>query len=89
MGVRVTGRVIVLGAERSGTSVVTEMLHRWGAHAGEPSKLTGPSEHSPHGQWEYEPLWELLSEIGDFAHGATCWDPAFEERVTASSSCRR
>ena len=24
--------IIVLGAERSGTSVVTEMVHRWGAY---------------------------------------------------------
>ncbi len=26
--------IIVLGVERSGTSVVAEMLHRWGAYAG-------------------------------------------------------
>jgi len=73
-------RIIVLGAERSGTSVVTEMVHRWGAYAGEPSELTPPSEHNPHGQWEYEPLWEFLAEVGDFP-GETWWDPAFEERI--------
>ena len=26
--------IIVLGVERSGTSVVAEMLHRWGAYVG-------------------------------------------------------
>ena len=26
--------IIVLGVERSGTSVVAEVLHRWGAYAG-------------------------------------------------------
>ena len=80
---RRAGRIIVLGSERSGTSVVTEMVHRWGAYAGEPDELTGPSEHSPHGQWEYEPLWRLLEEIGDFPKGATWWDPKFDQRVRA------
>jgi len=83
MAASAPGRIIVLGAERSGTSVVTHMVHLWGAHAGEPGTLTGPSEHNPHGQWEYEPLWRLLGEIGDFARGATWWDPAFEARVRA------
>jgi hypothetical protein len=76
-------RVVVLGAERSGTSVVTEMVHRWGAHAGEPEQLTQANEHSPQGQWEYQPLWGFLAELGDFAQGATWWDPAFEGRITA------
>src|SRR5262249_37748805 len=34
-------------------------------------------------QWEYQPLWQLLEEIGDFRDGATWWDPKFEERVRA------
>ena len=34
--------IIVLGAERSGTSVVVEMVYRWGAYA-------GPSEKLQHG----------------------------------------
>ena len=28
--------IIVLGVERSGTSVGAEMVHRWGAYAGPP-----------------------------------------------------
>jgi hypothetical protein len=76
-------RIIVLGAERSGTSVVTDMIHRWGAYAGEPEQLTAANEHNPQGQWEYKPLWDFLAELGDFAQGATWWDPAFEERITA------
>ena len=76
-------RIIVIGAERSGTSVVTDMVHCWGAYAGEPEKLTAANEHNPQGQWEYEPLWDFLAELGDFAQGATWWDPAFEERIKA------
>jgi hypothetical protein len=75
--------IIVLGAERSGTSVVTDMIHRWGAYAGEPEQLTAANEHNPQGQWEYNPLWDFLAELGDFAQGATWWDPAFEERIMA------
>ena len=34
--------IIVLGVERSGTSVVAEMVHRWGAYAG-PSREVAQS----------------------------------------------
>jgi hypothetical protein len=78
-----SARIIVLGAERSGTSVVTEMVHRWGAYAGDLEQLTQANEHSPQGQWEYRPLWDFLAELGDFAQGAPWWDPAFGERITA------
>jgi hypothetical protein len=76
-------RIIVLGAERSGTSVVTDMIHRWGAYAGEPEQLTAANAHNPQGRWEYKPLWDFLAELGDFAQGATWWDPAFAERIAA------
>jgi hypothetical protein len=76
-------RIIFLGAERSGTSVVTDMIHRWGAYAGEPERLTAAHEQNPQGQWESNPLWDFLVELGDFAQGATWWDPAFAERITA------
>jgi hypothetical protein len=76
-------RIIVLGTERSGTSLVTEMVHRWGAYAGEPDQLTAANEHNPQGQWEYKPLWDFLVEVGDFAKGVTWWDAAFEAHITA------
>ena len=73
--------IIVLGAERSGTSVIAEMIYRWGAYAGEPEKLHAADEHAPRGYWEYLPLWDLLAELGEFASGATWWDPNFQERI--------
>jgi len=48
--------IIVLGVERSGTSVVAEMIHRWGAYAGDQEKpifdlypgfQNGPSYRTP------------------------------------------
>ena len=78
-----TQRIIVLGAERSGTSVVAEMIHRWGAFAGSSDKLPPPDEHNPHGRWEYMPLWDLLTEIGGFKTGISWWDADFDDRVAA------
>ena len=70
--------IIVLGVERSGTSVVAEMLHRWGAYAGPPEKLHKADAHAPRGYWEFLPLWDLLAELGDFDTGATWWDKDFQ-----------
>ena len=73
--------IIVLGVERSGTSVVAEMVHRWGAYAGPPEKLHEADAHAPRGYWEFLPLWDLLAELGDFDAGATWWDPDFQQRT--------
>ena len=69
--------IIVLGAERSGTSVSAEMVHAWGAYAGDPGELPPADELNPSGRWEYLPLWDLLSEIGEFATRATWWAEDF------------
>lgn len=73
--------IIILGAERSGTSVVAEMVHAWGAYAGASEKLHAADAHAPRGYWEYLPLWDLLAELGDFASGATWWDCDFQHRI--------
>lgn len=57
--------IIVLGAERSGTSVLAEMIHRWGAYAGAPDHTRLGDPQNPRGYWEYEPIWRMLVEIGD------------------------
>ena len=73
--------IIVLGVERSGTSVVAEMLHRWGAYAGPPEKLHQADVHAPRGYWEFLPLWDLLAKLGEFDAGATWWDLDFQQRI--------
>ena len=78
--------VIVLGAERSGTSVCAEMVHAWGAYAGDPGELAAPDELNPRGRWEYLPLWELLAEIGGFAAGASWWAEDFPAQVAAKAA---
>jgi hypothetical protein len=73
--------VIVLGSERSGTSVVAEMAHRWGAYAGEPGDLPDPDPRNERGRWEYQPLWDLLAQIGEFDRGLSWWDESFPDVV--------
>lgn len=78
--------IIVLGVERSGTSVVAEMIYRWGAYAGESDKLHEADERAPRGYWEYLPLWEFLAELGEFSSGGTWWSKDFQERMEGKVS---
>ena len=78
--------IIVLGVERSGTSVVAEMVHIWGAYAGPSEKLHAADAHAPRGYFEYLPLWDFLAELGDFASGATWWDADFQQRMADRAS---
>jgi hypothetical protein len=78
--------IIVLGAERSGTSVCAEMVHAWGAYAGDPGDLSAADVLNPRGRWEYLPLWNLLAETGDFAAGATWWAEDFPEKIAAKAA---
>ena len=73
--------IIVLGAERSGTSVLAEMIHRWGAYAGAPDHIRPGDSQNPRGYWEYEPIWRMLLEVGDLERGASWWDASFEDRI--------
>jgi hypothetical protein len=78
--------VIVLGAERSGTSVCAEMVHAWGAYAGDRGELPAADALNPRGRWEYLPLWDLLNEVGGFDDGATWWTEDFPDKVAAKAT---
>jgi hypothetical protein len=77
--------IIVLGPERSGTSAWTEMVHAWGAHAGERSHLPAPDARNPRGRWEYQPLWDLLAELGEFASGTSWWEESFPSMIASKA----
>jgi hypothetical protein len=80
--------IIVLGAERSGTSACAEMVHAWGAYVGAPGDLPQADERNPRGRWEYLPLWDLLAEIGEFGTSATWWAEDFPVKVAAKAADR-
>ena len=68
--------IIVIGPERSGTSVIAEMICRWGAYPGEPDKQREPDEQNPSGYFEYLPIWEFLTDLG-----TDWWDEDFQTEV--------
>jgi hypothetical protein len=78
--------IIVLGPERSGTSLVASMIDKWGAYVGAADELSDADERNPRGYWEYKPLWHLLEEIGDLRSGVSWWEATFAERVSAKTS---
>ena len=78
--------IIVLGPERSGTSLVAEMIDRWGAYVGEPDQLSAADHRNPRGYWEFKPLWDLAEKVGAFASGVTWWEQSFPERVRRNAS---
>jgi hypothetical protein len=60
--------IVVLGMHRGGTSLVGDLLHRWGAYAGDERQLLAADKNNLQGYWEYKPLinfnQNLLDSIG-------------------------
>ena len=63
-----------------------DMVHAWGAHAGDRGKPPPVDPLNPRGRWEYLPLWDLLAEVGGFAAGATWWTEDFPLKVAAKAA---
>jgi hypothetical protein len=58
-----TGRIVVLGMHRSGTSCVGELLAAMGAYFGPPGMGTGGNIENPHGLFERKDLRQLCHFI--------------------------
>jgi hypothetical protein len=63
-----TRSIFVVGMPRSGTSLITDIIRRWGADVGAPDDLLAADAFNPRGYWEYLPLKRfndaLLASIG-------------------------
>ena len=69
--------------------MVAEMVRRWGAFAGDDDQIRKGEEHHAHGYMEYDPLWDFLFKLGDFAQGGVSWwDASFKERVESKLRIR-
>lgn len=55
--------VCILGMHRSGTSLVSRVLHVLGVHLGPEEHLMRPSSDNPTGHWESRPIKEINDEI--------------------------
>lgn len=72
--------IIILGVDRSGTSLVADLVHRWGAYAGELGQLGSPDAGNPQGYWEYQPMEDFLEELF-YGAGVSCWNATFKQRI--------
>ena len=77
--------IFVLGVDRSGTSMVSELVHRWGAYAGDMSLHGEANEGNPRGYWEYQPMQELLGDVSS-STALTEWSPDFPAMIRRRAS---
>jgi hypothetical protein len=82
--------IIVLGAPRTGTSLMSRILSRWGAYAGEERLMATADAWNPEGYWEYGPLVRFHLDL----HQSTGVTPLHDEfdallRQRAASSSWR
>lgn len=77
--------IFVLGVDRSGTSLLSEIAYKWGAYPGDLGLLAAGNEGNPQGYWEYEPMEELVNKLFTQAK-VSHWDPAFGERLREQAS---
>src|SRR6185295_8707806 len=56
-----TGPIVITGMHRSGTSLLADVVRRWGAVAGD--DLIPSSRWNPHGYWEHAPLVRFNDEL--------------------------
>ena len=54
--------IVVVGMDRSGTSLIANLVHVWGAYGGDPTKLSrGHPQYNARGFWENDEHQEILS----------------------------
>jgi hypothetical protein len=56
-------QIVVLGMHRSGTSLLTQLLHRMGCWVGADQELMRPDEFNPAGYWEHNAVVTLNRSI--------------------------
>jgi GT2 family glycosyltransferase len=64
--------VCIAGMHRSGTSMVTKLLHQCGLNLGEAADLAEPGIHNPDGYWENLRFVEINDDLLDLSGGG--WD---------------
>jgi len=70
--------IFVLGIDRSGTSLLSEVLFRWGAYPGRSEHLPKGDDGNPQGYWEYGPMEDFIADLYDSV-GVDFWNPSFRE----------
>jgi hypothetical protein len=57
--------IFILGVNRSGTSLLAQMIHLWGAYGGDVAELRRGNEGNLRGYWENRAVQRFLGEIAE------------------------
>jgi glycosyltransferase involved in cell wall biosynthesis len=71
--------ILILGMHRSGTSLVAQLIAKWGVYSGE--DLMPANEYNRDGYWEYNPLVSLHEKMLAYTHN-TWYAPTNEINTT-------
>lgn len=77
--------IFILGVDRSGSSMVSEIAYRWGANAGDLNLLAEANHGNPQGYWEYQPMELFVQKLHREAK-VSPWNPQFPARLHQLSS---
>ncbi len=80
--------IIVLGVDRSGTSLIGNLLLSWGAYGGDPEQLTKGDNNNPNGYFENRLLSNFVDDElndGDDPEYAVL-TPGYRERIKARAT---
>lgn len=72
--------IFILGVDRSGSSLVSEITYRWGANAGDLNLLAEGNDGNPQGYWEYQPMEQFVEKLYRAAK-VSPWHPEFPARL--------
>lgn len=77
-----TRPIIILGVDRSGTSLVAKLVRDWGAFGGEDAQLVRRDPFNPTGYWEYRPMVLFMRDVFQ-AVGPDFWRADYEQALRA------
>ncbi|MDY7094115.1 MAG: sulfotransferase [Acidobacteriota bacterium] len=80
-----TRPIIILGVDRSGTSLVASMVAAWGAYEGADDGMSQGDDANPEGYWEYGALKPLNNELLE-GEKVSHWHPTFRMLVKERAS---
>ena len=77
--------IIILGVDRSGTSLVANLVHLWGAYGGDLAQLSKGDEGNRHGYWENQLLADFMEHFG-IDIGIDFWHPSYVDVITTKAA---
>ena len=80
---------VVLGFQRSGTSMVCDMLNRAGVYFGDPKELMAPDSRNPNGFFEHKRLFKLCRKFLKESGKTMDYNFNFEKQLKAEGYANR